>query len=344
MGNSIEGQTRQTIEGVNASINEEHQALKKEKAKISQEYLVANKKDVVIPACPQSKTKAGKKQGNTKPKLPGTTTSWNGLQNQDEDEPSLIAIMGKVLALQAKTNSRFWSTLWKQASDSMMMEVKFAPIIGGAIEAQYTAESNATKAQASQSKEDGIVNLSMFGVSMAVAGFMEYKDPTMDTSNSPDIETQQEGTINNSETQNNMTQNETNMDKQINNENPKNRNRVERLFGKAKDKLSLGQKRLTGFLGKGMQASMSFSMASQGINGWFIDSKYQGQMAMYQGKQGQAAALSKEGEQYAQFYGQAFSRDEDLRQGSGQNIDFAMNTLKSAADSITQTVTSMFRG
>lgn len=100
---------------------------------------------------------------------------------------------------------------------------------------------------------------------------------------------------------------------------------------------------MTSILLKVAQAGQTMQMLAHGSTS-IVESQYQSKQAEKQQEEGQAQALNKESEQYAQFYGQSFSRSEDLRQGGQQNIDYAMNILKSAVDTITQTVTSMFRG
>ncbi|MEZ5315268.1 MAG: hypothetical protein R3E91_03540 [Chlamydiales bacterium] len=301
-----------------------------------------------------------------KPKLPEPKEQFNGFKGVEKGSEQgktlgIIAIIGEVMALQAKANSNFWGTLWKQASESMMMEVKFAPIIGTAVKSAYDAQSQATMAQANQAKEDGMINFTMFGAMMIFGGISEI---TSETDVAADVNAEQEtravnediqeasaeenpslieeeNSVENEEAQANERQN---IDRAVNREESTFVSRIKK-YGKSFKKIAgKAHKRLGSALGKGMQYAMGAKMASDGITGWFVDAKYQAQKAEKEQEEGQAQALSKMTEQYAQFYGQSFSRADTLTQGTQQNIDYAMNVLKSAADGITQTVNSMFRG
>jgi len=282
----------------------------------------------------------------SKPQLPYPRFSWNGFQGTDANQPGLISIIGTVMALQAKTNSNFWSSLWKQASQSMMMEVKFAPIIGDAIRSQYEAEAAATRSQAEQAKQEGIASIMAFSGGVLMAGYMEYNDEASPGKSGDEVEqeneTKQPGSSQTNQTQTSKT--DADIDKMINKQEETWQERAKRVGGKIKSGLTKGQKRFSSLIGKALQTTTMANMLSDGITKVGITSKYQAQQAMYQAEQGACQALSQEAQQYSQFYGQDFSREEDLRQGVSQNIDYAMNILKSAADSITQTITSLFRG
>lgn len=347
MDYSIECQTFQMIESTNTTIQNERlreKECEKRVGKTNRLNTLQNlEKDVILPSDHHEGVKGGK-VAKSKPQLPSPTKNWSGLTNGEENEPGLIAIMGQVLALQAKTNSNFWSTLWKQASQSMELEVKFAPVIGNAMRSQFGAEATATRIQAEQSKQEGMINISTFCMGVAMAGYMEYKDPNEPTSEDDDKEfgLEKKAPAKNiaSETDKSIS----NIDKEIDDETTSSRQRFKKGWNKVKTGMTKGQKRFTGFLLKSAQTSTMMSSASQGFTSYFVSAPLQNKKAIYEGLQGQYAAVSKEAEQYAQFYGQSFSRTEDLRQGSSQNIDYAMNILKSAADALTQTVTSMFRG
>jgi hypothetical protein len=66
--------------------------------------------------------------------------------------------------------------------------------------------------------------------------------------------------------------------------------------------------------------------------------------AAFQKQEGGARAIEAKAREYAGFMGQIATREGDLTRGASDGVDYALNILKSAADSITQTVTSMFRG
>lgn len=356
---TIANQTWQMIEEVNESLSQTETAQKQGQAQIAQGNRSVGQavviKDVILPAAPDGKqtaATAAKNPGSPgKAQLPYPGYNSKVFGGTGEQEQGLIAIMGAVLALQAKTNSNFWSTLWQQASQSMEMQVEFAPIVGAAIQSQYNAQSAATSAQATQSETDAFISFGMFGTSMLMAGYMEYSEPgenTTPTDESPanENETDEPGGTNPESPESlsgEAEQVDSNADKVITDEDESFRSRASKTFNWAKGKLQAGQKTVTSFLGKGLQTTQMFSMLSQASTG-MNDAKYQSRQAAQQGLEGQAAATSQEAQMYSQFYGQDFSRMEDLRQGSGQNLDYAMNILLQASNSITQTDTSMFRG
>jgi hypothetical protein len=374
MSNAINQATWEIINSTSYEIEENAKAQKRGQARIAEANHSQGRqqvaKDLILPSAGDGQTETiAKGKGDVKPNLPVPKKTFAGLTEDDGDDDGslengktlgLIAIIGEVMALQAKTNSNFWSTLWKQASESMMMEVKFAPIIGSAIKSAYTAQSQATMAQANMAKEDGMINLFMFGGSMLFGVISEANDAA-GAGEDANLEDETKNTENDAPTSPNSQEDEgieqeldsegraTNTEEQqVNRESNREestwKNRLKRTSKFIKDVGSRSYQRLGGALGKGMQYAMGAQMLSQGITGWFVDSKYKAQQADKEQEEGQAQALSKEAEQYSQFYGQAFSRSDTLTQGVQQNIDYAMNILKSAADTITSTVTSMFRG
>ena len=365
---TIANQAWEIVNQTNVSSQQAQKGDKKGEALIAQanraKSLKQLEKDVIL----VSEVETGQAPTPTtgaKPRLPTPGFNWKAFEGSEENQPGLIAIMGAVLALQAKTNSTFWSLVWNQATTSMMTQVKFAPIIGDAIKAQYNAQSLATQAQADQSWWDGAINLGGFAMAM-VGGFISQwkaEDPIDEIDdakpkivqdeiddplgNSPETEQLQEVNENNEPIDENgdvIEENqEQNIDKNIQ-KTDSNLERAKQTLAKVGSGAKKTMKFLTGFLGKGMQHAMGMQMLTQGITGFFIDSKYQSKISIFQGEQGQADALSQEAQSYAQFYGQDYQRMEELRQGSGQQIDSAMNILQQAANTITQTVTSMFRG
>jgi hypothetical protein len=365
MGNiSIADQTWNMIEEVNASLQQSKQIEKRGETLVAQQNsstgaslvtaLQRLDKDVILSSEGQGKNVAMPDEQNTnKPILPQPPMTWKALQDADTRDPGLISIIGAVLCLQAKSNSNFWSNLWKQASASMLMEVKFAPIIGEAIVSAYQSQSLATKAQSDQARADGILNLSMFGISMVSGLLMELREPSIESPNDPtkgfknetnEKELPKTTPSSLSTLEREETELDSQTDKIINDTEKSYKNRAMKTLSHHSGKLDKVKNFLSGWLTQGSKTAQTFGMLSQGIQGFFIDSKYTADQAAFQAQEGQAQAVSKEAEQYAQYYGQDFSRSEDLRQGSSQNIDYAMNILQQAANSITQTVTSMFRG
>lgn len=297
-------------------------------------------KDMILPALidedelpGNGKVRAGSKRGA--PSLPKPSASGF---SEASDQMSLIAIIAKVLILQSKMSSLYWKNLYMQASQNMKAEVEFAPVIGAATKANWDAQARATAAEAEQSKQDGIISLCMFGATVITTGMQEFKSwkdepdtaAVKYTKESP-ISEEEEGTE--LETADEMT----NSEKQTFGSNAK------KDVGQAKSKLPSLMRRLAEALSKAQGAAMMWGMLGQGITG-LVNSQQLVKKEKAQGDAGVADALAKMCEQYAQYYGQAFSRTEDLRQGAQQAIDYAMNILKSAADNLTQAVVGMFRG
>ena len=276
---------------------------------------------------------------SAKPQLPFPGYNSSIFDGTGKQETGLITIIGNVLAMQARSNSNFWQTLWTQASDSMQIQVDFAPIVGQAIENQYQQQSNATQQQASQAFTDAFISLGMFAATAVTAGAMEYSDSLEETGI-----TQKP----------NEFARETDVRPQTNNElsdeagttindDETNGGRISRDLDHYGAIAKSGLKKAASWLGRGLQVAQLTGMLSQfgtGLN----DSKYQSNQAEAEKAEGLAAAKSQEGQMESQFYSQDFSRMEELRQGSSQNIDNAMNILQQAANTITQTTTSMFRG
>lgn len=373
---SIVSQTWEAIEATNSAIRASKRAQKQGEARVAQDNSSVSRgtigrvqqleKDVIVPSElneGEILTATGQPNGApAKPQLPQPQFNWNAFQGIGGDQEGLIAIMGKVLALQAKTNSRFWSSLWKQASESMMIQVKMAPIMALAIKTAYQNQAAATKCQANQAFEDGMASMFSFLGAVVMGSIGEFNDEnTPFKQGAGDVTMEDEGATQDVEDEEGTELDDLsadnapsrtvdremeNADEIINKSGDETSfgDRAMKLWGKAKPALGKTQKTVANLLYKTQQSAALMTMFSQGITGLLVDSKYQSQKSTYEGLEGQAQALSKEVEQYAQYYGQDFSRTEDLRQGSSQNIDYAMNVLKGAADSITQSVTSMFRG
>ncbi len=310
-----------------------------------------------------------------KPQLPNPQSNWNGCQDLDDSQMSLIAIIGAVLCIQAKANSRFWSSQWKEATSCMMAQVKFAPLIGDAIKGAYTAQSNATLEQAAMSKTDGIINLCMFGGAVALSGFSEFTGSEEENplnADKNDISFAKQPNVAEEETSNLANESKAlNQEDNVEGEGENQAKNANQSAGKVNEELAekadkeaqeggyfegradkdwQGFKRGMGIVGKrankwmneAFQKAQGMQLMSAGVTG-LNDSKYQTNMAAYQKQEGGDKAIESEGNSYQQFYSQAFSRAEDLRQSAGQNLEYALQILKSASDSITQVVSRMFQ-
>ncbi|MCH9626868.1 MAG: hypothetical protein S4CHLAM2_04990 [Chlamydiales bacterium] len=349
---------------ISETVRHHAQAEKRGQERIAHAHRTAAKgkvgKDYVLPSTGDTKPVLPKK-GETKPKLPTPKTPFSGLKGDDQGEEGktmgLIAIIGEVMALQAKSNSNFWSTMWKQASTSMMMQVKFAPVIAKAIKCSYEAQAQSTQAQATSARLTGTINLVMFGATVVIGTYMGLRDETGESGPSQNDakateETAQAGADAQSaeleESGNNekiaeQRQNDELADEVRAQETNGKKAQIKGAFKKMQEIGGKGPKLLSTILTKFSHVSSGMTMLANGGSS-LVDAQYKSIQSEKQEEEGQAQALNKESEQYAQFYGQSFSRSEDLRQGGQQNIDYAMNILKSSVDTITQTITSMFRG
>ena len=340
---TIASETWQMIEEANTALSQSQNTQKKGQAQIAAGNRVGSNDvavlDSILSAIESGKSTTAKDANSSsgKPQLPNPGYNSSIFDGAGEQETGLISIIGAVLALQAKSNSNFWQTLWKQAGDSMQIQVAFAPIIGNAIKDQYLAQSTATSAQASQSEVDAFISLGMFALTAVTAGAMESCDALEDTGPTDDA-AEFSNETDNAPTQTTQLQEDA---ESVTNET--NEARTTSEWDNFKAGATPVLKKLMSFMGRGLQVAQLTSMLSQfgtGLNG----SKYLQIQADNQKLEGEHAAASQEGQMDSQFYSQDFSRMEELRQGSSQNIDNAMNILQQAANTITQTSTSMFRG
>ncbi len=343
---TIASETWQMIEEANTALSQSKNTQKKGQAQIAVSNRAVGSEvavlDSILSAIEGGKqaTAANNLGSAGKPQLPYPGYNSSIFDGAGEQETGLISIIGAVLALQAKSNSNFWQTLWKQAGDSMQIQVDFAPIVGDAIKGQYLQQSKATMAQADQAFNDAFISLGMFALTAVTAGAMEYSDALEDVGPTDD------GTEFEMEEISQPKQEPTELDNdaaEVTNNSETNQSRLEKELGNFKGKAMPALKAAVSFMQRGLLVSQLTGMISQfgtGMNG----SQYMKIQAAAQKLEGEKAAASQEGQMYSQFYSQDFSRMEELRQGSSQNIDNAMNILQQAANTITQTTTSMFRG
>ncbi|MCB1181111.1 MAG: hypothetical protein KDK55_03705 [Chlamydiia bacterium] len=122
----------------------------------------------------QLKAKKGQKIPLSPPMGTKKSMSWLGEKNT----PSIIAIIGEVLALQAKTNSNFWSTLWKEASLGMKFAVNFAPLIAKAVTSSYNYQAAQSRQESDMAMWSSIISFSMFAMALGWGGIEEYSEET----------------------------------------------------------------------------------------------------------------------------------------------------------------------
>jgi hypothetical protein len=266
----------------------------------------------------------------------------------DRDNKSLIALIGKVLALQAKSNSQYWSTLWKQGTTSMNQAVALAPMIYHQVTQSYNTQADQTRLEASSAKYQAIAKGVTAGLMIGIGAMSAYslsneepKNPASQFKN----QTEDDDDITGAGSKENSALNDdVRAIQDANNstdEEPKITDKASRSINQGRFLKGLG------FLFKALekaQGGIQLVNALGGAAESAIDSHFKSKIADKQQLVGQFEATSKELEQYSQYYNQSFQRSEDLRGGSQNNIDTAMQILKSIADTLTQTTQSMFRG
>lgn len=124
-------------------------------------------------------------------------------------------------------------------------------------------------------------------------------------------------------------------------------NYVSNAASSAKEKLGAALSKVssttTRMFGNGFKYSQFATPGMTGMQHLTVDAPLLSKKAGYEGMQGQFAAGATMARGYGEYNNQIFNRTEDIRQGASQNVDYAMQILKSASDSITQAVSSMAR-
>ncbi len=311
---------------------------------IEAQDLAPSKKKAGCPAsqvgCPASKMGCPA----SKASLPSPESEWEAdqkaLGTSGSSNTSIVALLGTVLALQAKCNSNYWSTMWQQATSSMQLSISMAPVIAQNVIANWNHQADMTDQEASMAKQDGMFALGSAGVSFAMGCYGAFTAEEDTAANAGATKTTEGSDVAESAASNAKGELNENLD-----ENTKSwTSKVKRGLKAMKN----GSGKATKGLFKALEKTAGFGQfsmaASNGMAQYFVDSPAKTQIALSQRAAGAADAASKIGEQYSQYYNQSFSRTEDLRQGAQQNINYAMEVLKSASDSVTQVSISMFRG
>jgi len=301
-------------------------------------------KDAIIVAQEKDLVKMSQETSNAqqKPALSAPSSSFTGTIPQEQE--SLIAIISLVLVLQAKVSSNNWSTFWKSTTQSMQSEVKFAPIIGKAIEDAANAQSAATQATATQSYITGAISLVAF-TGAVVMGGMAYGTEEKGVDDAAALPKQQPSdleSLDNSEELDNLEENDPlkeNAKNEIDKENDNFFSKMKKTLTPTKDGLIKFNK-VYGHIANASNLAQILSHVGEG----FTTGHFQSVAATQQALQGGFQALSQESQQYAQFYGKAFGLNQSLADTANRGVQSAMDIYKSAVDQITNTVTSMFRG
>lgn len=302
--------------------------------------------DVVLPAAIDDEESyvpaPSAKKYYSKPQLPaGSPGTSSGSSLADPENISIIAIIGEVLALQAKTNSNFCLTAWQQASMSMNLAVQLAPVIRTAVEQNWNSQAEATQQDANIAKNSGWFAISSGAFAMLMGAKSAYDAAQEDAAKAV-------GTTNTTDALKQGAQEaQAQMQDDIS-KLPQNDETLTGRLSRAWKGLSGSGSKAMGGLFKALNSAASFgqfSMAlSNGIAQVTVEAPGNAAKAIAQRQAGSADALSKVAEQYSQYYTQDFNRTEDMRQNSNQLLTTCTEILRNASDTVTQVTRSMFQG
>lgn len=328
-----------------------NEAINKSKAQGRVRQNSALKQDSILPSAPSDDMTKNTRSLLQKPPMEkpsrtfgsGAPATNSSSDDQDADNISVIALLARVLCLQAKSNTAVWQVLFKQSGEYQQMSLQMAQAQANSTQSQWEEQSQATKAQADMSKEDGKIDLSFFAFSCVAgaldpaagegAGEEESADETLGRDQTQAAERAAAG-----QSEQAAEQGASQAAQNAENSAASGLKKVGRGFLKA----SKGFLKIMGKLGGGIKYAQFFQMASQGIKGLWIDGPKLAEKAAHEGAAGVAAATAQVAQGYSEYNNQSFSRTEEIRQGAGQNVEYAMNVYKSASDSITQAVSAMY--
>ncbi len=316
-----------------------------------------------------------------KPRLPHANLPKNPTLGSGKGV-SLIAIVAEVMILQAKCNSNFWQTLWHEASQNMMMNIKMAPVIAKATENAADAQASATENEGKMSRIMGIVDIVGFTAAIGLGTWSAAAEPENVASDATGGEAAdaegsallknddigEEQTLKRMETQGPRTEAQTAVEEASSRIGPKTEeeaalekatkgyqdSEIERIYG---GKTKRSAKRMLQKLKKAFshsspalkaltsaaQHAMLVQMLTGGSNA-LTQYTYKSKIAAFQKLAGKWQAVEKMGDIQVQFYQQAFGRTDSVMQGSQSNVDQAMQILQQTSDRITSTVSSGFQG
>lgn len=333
----ISQQEMQTIhlleEGAAARIDAHEKAVIKQQ--LHESKLGIKTKDIILPAAPNEELYSSKAP---KKALQAPASDLASPQDGDlgtGEGTSVIALIGTVLALQAKINSNYWSTLWKQASDSMALSVEIAPILAQNVKDNWDSQAAATREEGSIARGAGIASVTAGTAAIAMGGWQAVSSIREEMAEVNAAKTPLEGETSPQATEavQNLKENDQNLSG--------------KLTRSGKAGIGIGKAVMKG-LGKGLEKTLTTAQASvafaNGMNQLTVEAPGKKKIAKHQEAAGAADAQAKMNEQYTSYYDKDFSRTNEMNQGTSQNIDYAMNILKSLSDSLTQVVVSMFRG
>ncbi len=277
------------------------------------------------------------------PVIPSPSNS-SPSDNAIDDSGSIIAIIGQVLILQAKSNSNFWSTVWKQASQSMELSVSQAKIMAQAIVDSANQQSAATQAEADMAQKDGIAGFTTGLLCLGMGLYGSFTDPAEKAADAGVTnETDEAASTMQKDAVKAENSSEKEINETINKENTAS-SKAQRFFKSFNSWRERGMKGLMKAFEKAAAAGQTFMPLSQASSQLFVDSPAKTAIAQMQKAKGAADALEKQAEQFAQYYNQDFQRVEGLRESSQQNLNEALQVLQKASDGLTAVVNRMFQG
>lgn len=350
MSTPVDNQTWQLNNLMGHSVGKAQITQKRGQAQIAQSQRVAGKQNSNIdsvraaPADQESPpilTKIFGPEGQ--PRIPNPSSQSKIYEGASEPEKNLIALIGIIMSIQAKKDSNFWSNLWKFSTLNMQMQTQLAPLAGGAILAQFNAQKEATLAKHAMSQSDGVIHFGSFGLGLVSTGVDEYQNGGKQSPTDPASENEDETKLVDPDTLPIDAVSKSSADQVLNQKNESWQAQASKTWDHIKGKLAGAQQRINGFLNKAPQYTEQMGRASVGMIG-LNDAKYKCQEEAFNGIATEAASTSRAANTYSQFYDKNFNLLKDLREGSGQNLNYAMNLLLQASNSITHSAVSMFQG
>lgn len=262
--------------------------------------------------------------------LPRPLEATKMYQGGSDDDENLLALIGGILLLQAQSDSNTWRTMWKMATMSMQMQIELAPLAGKAIQTQFLAQSTATLVESQLSYANGqAIGFGAFGA-LGHTGYEKGSDAYKKYQAQKAVEYGNETNVNANSPSALPAEEKSPWD-----------------FGKAWDWVADKAPTVGKWAYETVDEGADKAHEASGVTKIMVDTTSaigHAQQQSFQGMQGQAASISQSSQVFASFYGQNFSKMDELRQSAGQNLMSAMNLLQQATNTISQSAVSMFRG
>ena len=319
----------------------EGEASKKSKAVGQVRTTNALKDDSLLPSKENEAKIKQKSDELAKPKMPAPTRAFGSSQGLDNDTPNVMAIIARVLIMIANVQVKGWKTFWQMGNQNINTSLQMSQAESQNTELQYQNQASATKTDATRSGKDGMMQIATFamcGVAGAVLGYSESEAEKA----APSDESVQLTSAGNdaASTSRVAAEGEEQLESTTQNSSKLNFDNVKSGLSKASSQV---QKFVGYWFGRGWQAAQMISPGMQGMQALTVDKPLLTKKAVFEGEMGKYAAAATLARGYSEYNNQIFNRTEDVRQGSSQNVDYAMNVYKSASDAMTQAVSAMTR-